>query len=67
MTATSAEFLDEYKRLNVALTRSRHGLLVLGHTESLWKVRSWTTILRWADERHAIIPATDLGQYLPVE
>ncbi|CAJ0610022.1 unnamed protein product [Cylicocyclus nassatus] len=61
----STEFLDDRKRLNVALTRARHGLLLLGHVASLAKINSWTTIIQWANSRRSVIQAAQLSTYLP--
>ncbi|KIH58536.1 hypothetical protein ANCDUO_11259 [Ancylostoma duodenale] len=37
----SAEFLDDHKRMNVALSRCRHGQFISGHVPSLVKVPLW--------------------------
>ncbi|EYC04630.1 hypothetical protein Y032_0086g1895 [Ancylostoma ceylanicum] len=58
-----AEFLDDQRRMNVALTRSRHGQFVLGHVESLRQVRYWNGVLEWATEHDAVIPASDLPRF----
>ncbi|WKY11566.1 hypothetical protein Q1695_003274 [Nippostrongylus brasiliensis] len=42
------EFLDDPRRLNVALTRCRHGQLVLGHERSLRQLPNWARVLDWA-------------------
>ncbi|EPB69624.1 hypothetical protein ANCCEY_11287 [Ancylostoma ceylanicum] len=58
-----AEFQDDQRRMNVALTRSRHGQFVLGHVESLRQVRHWNGVLEWATEHDAVIPASDLPRF----
>ncbi|XGW20353.1 hypothetical protein V3C99_003843 [Haemonchus contortus] len=60
----TAEFLNDYRRLNVAVSRCRHGQIVFGHAESLRKVPTWNTLLQWADSIGAVVPANDLPQYL---
>ncbi|EYB99774.1 hypothetical protein Y032_0120g930 [Ancylostoma ceylanicum] len=60
----TAEFLDDPQRMNVALTRCRQRLFVLGHVESLQRVNFWSVVLAWASARNAIVPAADLGNYL---
>ncbi|KIH52974.1 hypothetical protein ANCDUO_16912 [Ancylostoma duodenale] len=40
-----AEFSDNHKRMNVALSRCRHGQFILGHVPSLVKVPLWTLTL----------------------
>ncbi|KIH46347.1 hypothetical protein ANCDUO_23602 [Ancylostoma duodenale] len=59
----AAEFLDEQRRMNVALTRSRHGQFVLGHVESLRQVRYWSGVLEMATEHNAVLPASDLPRF----
>ncbi|XGW04405.1 hypothetical protein V3C99_015520 [Haemonchus contortus] len=59
-----AEFVNDYRRLNVAVSRCRHGLIVFGHAESLRKVPTWNTLLQWADSIQAVVPANDLPKYL---
>ncbi|KIH59380.1 hypothetical protein ANCDUO_10390 [Ancylostoma duodenale] len=60
----TAEFLNDPRRMKVALTRSRHGQLVLGHVQSLRRVNFWSVVLTWAAARNAIVPAADFGSYL---
>ncbi|CAJ0589227.1 unnamed protein product [Cylicocyclus nassatus] len=59
-----AEFLGDPRRMNVALTRCRHGQFLLGHQESLEKVPFWRMALEWARNQNAIVPSTSLGRYL---
>ncbi|KHJ97607.1 hypothetical protein OESDEN_02415 [Oesophagostomum dentatum] len=59
----SAEFLDNQKRMNVALTRSRHDQFVLGHAQSLRQVHFWRGVLEWTEEHHAVIPASSLSSF----
>ncbi|EPB65296.1 hypothetical protein ANCCEY_15641, partial [Ancylostoma ceylanicum] len=59
----SAEFLDDYKRLNVALSRCRHGQFILGHVPSLVKVPLWSRVISWAEDLSAVVPTTDLSRY----
>ncbi|KIH61099.1 hypothetical protein ANCDUO_08638 [Ancylostoma duodenale] len=61
----TADFLDDPRRMNVALTRCRQGQFVLGNVESLRRVNFWSIVLSWAEARNAVVPASDLGQYLP--
>uniref|UniRef100_A0A7I4XWS9 AAA_12 domain-containing protein n=1 Tax=Haemonchus contortus TaxID=6289 RepID=A0A7I4XWS9_HAECO len=56
-SADSADFLDDYRRVNVATTRCRHGQFILGNAESLTKVPFWRRILDWAASLNAIVPA----------
>ncbi|WKX97745.1 hypothetical protein Q1695_013429 [Nippostrongylus brasiliensis] len=46
--ASQGDFLDDPKRLNVALSRCRHGQFVLGDQHSLEKLPNWQAVLEWA-------------------
>ncbi|VDP11257.1 unnamed protein product [Heligmosomoides polygyrus] len=65
--ADAAEFLDDPHRMNVALTRCKLGQFVLGHQASLAVVLFWNAVLAWARQHGAIVPAMNLGDYLPPE
>ena len=43
-------FLSDYRRLNVAITRARRGLVVLGHPQTLRYNPDWRAYLDWAEE-----------------
>ncbi|MBT60397.1 MAG: hypothetical protein CMA63_02445 [Euryarchaeota archaeon] len=45
-------FLKDRRRLNVALTRARRGLIVLGHPKTLRHDGTWRSWLDWAEERN---------------
>lgn len=44
-------FLSDYRRLNVAITRARRGLILLGHPSTLRHDGHWRAYLDWVDER----------------
>ncbi|KAK6053058.1 hypothetical protein COOONC_09435 [Cooperia oncophora] len=52
--AERGEFLNDPHRLNVALSRCRHGQFVLGHEKSLVGLSYWDILLRWAVTTTAI-------------
>lgn len=47
-------FLQDWRRLNVAITRARTLLIVVGHKETLREDKHWGTWLRWV-ERHGTL------------
>ncbi len=47
-------FLDDSRRLNVALTRAKRGLVVIGDPKTLRNQRDWDFWLTWAEERNLI-------------
>ncbi|MBS72346.1 MAG: hypothetical protein CMO20_05285 [Thermoplasmata archaeon] len=44
-------FLSDHRRLNVALTRSKRGLIVVGSPNTLRHDVDWESWLDWARER----------------
>lgn len=55
-----SEFLDDPRRINVALTRCRHGQFVLGHEPSLSVAPVWRSVITWARELDAVVSAESL-------
>ncbi|XGW14332.1 hypothetical protein V3C99_000561 [Haemonchus contortus] len=51
------EFINDYRRLNVAATRSRHGQFIVGQASTLRQVPVWNTLLRWADSINVVVTA----------
>ena len=43
---SSGEFLREYNRINVAITRAKHGLVIIGNARALEKDPKWAHLLR---------------------
>lgn len=41
-------FLNDRRRLNVAITRARRGLVVVGHPQTLQHDPTWCAWLQWA-------------------
>lgn len=44
-------FLKDWRRLNVAVTRAREGLVVVGHAATLRKDEHWNLWLDWVEEK----------------
>lgn len=45
-------FLADHRRLNVAVTRAKRGLVVLGHPTTLRHDPTWRSYLDWVDEHN---------------
>ncbi|VDP30917.1 unnamed protein product [Heligmosomoides polygyrus] len=54
VSPASGEFLDDPKRMNVAITRCRHGQFILGHTSALRSLANWGRLVQWAEEARVI-------------
>jgi len=39
-------FLDSYRRINVALTRAQHGLIIIGNRQTLERDDKWRLIIK---------------------
>lgn len=59
-------FLSDPRRLNVALTRARYGLAILGNPKVLSKHPLWNFLLQHFKERHCLVegPLTNLQESL---
>ena len=44
-TNKSIGFLQEYKRINVALTRAKHGLIIVADLDTLRTDKNWDALL----------------------
>ena len=50
-------FLKDWRRLNVAITRARSGLVVVGDSRTLRCERHWAAFLRWCEQEGCIFDA----------
>lgn len=44
-------FVADKRRMNVTLTRAKHGLIIIGDSFTLSKSDIWASLLKWYDER----------------
>lgn len=52
-------FLSDWRRLNVAVTRAKSGLIVIGDKSTLKQDRNWRAFLSYCEEFNCIISAND--------
>ena len=45
-------FLSDRRRLNVALTRAKRGLVIIGQPNTLRHDKTWNSWLEWVEERN---------------
>lgn len=53
-TEGSVGFLSDWRRMNVALTRARNGLIVIGNPTTLKNDEHWKAWLKWAEDMKII-------------
>lgn len=59
-------FLNDPRRLNVALTRAKYGLIIVGNPKVLAKQPLWNNLLHWFREQHLLVegPLNNLKETL---
>lgn len=53
-------FLDDWRRMNVAITRARRGLILIGHAATLSSDGHWGAYLRWLRNAGCVLAADQL-------
>lgn len=51
-------FLGDWRRLNVAITRAKRGIIVFGDPRTLQHDRHWAAYLRWCSEHQCLTSAS---------
>ncbi|KAK3242172.1 hypothetical protein CYMTET_48111 [Cymbomonas tetramitiformis] len=57
----SLGFTDDERRINVALTRARHGVVVIGDGYALERGQWWKKWLQWAEDCHLLLVDSELS------
>ena len=52
-------FLDNRRRINVALTRAQHGLIIVGNKETLSVDKKWKELINIFEEQNCIVNGLD--------
>lgn len=50
VTPDSGKFIDDPRRMNVAITRCRHGQFIVGNVSALRTLRNWGRLMSGPDE-----------------
>ena len=57
-------FLGDWRRLNVAITRAKRGIVVVGDPRTLKNDPHWGAYLRWCLKRECVMPLAELRRLL---
>lgn len=58
-------FLKEWQRLNVALTRAKYGLWIVGNSETLRKNKEWSSLINHCESKQCLVSVSSdsISQY----
>eukprot|EP00347_Sterkiella_histriomuscorum_P007574 403348396 len=56
----SLGFVKDANRLNVALSRARHGMIIIGNSQCLSNDENWLSYITYLDENNAIVSYEDI-------
>jgi hypothetical protein len=51
-------FLGDWRRLNVAITRAKRGIIVFGDPRTLQHDKNWAAYLKWCSDHHCLTSAS---------
>ena len=57
-------FLANLRRMNVAITRAKHGLIIVGHTKTLSKNKHWKIVVKYFKEKKCFVTGLDNAKEL---
>lgn len=57
-------FLEDWRRANVALSRARTALVVVGHKSTLRSSKTWGAFLQHTQDKACLVPLKDVERAL---
>jgi superfamily I DNA and/or RNA helicase len=64
ISSTIYRFLKDIRRLNVAVTRAKRGLVIVGNAHCLQSHPTWRSFLEYLSSKKAIVSAASLASHL---
>ena len=63
----SVGFLDNIRRMNVALTRAQHGLIIVGNAQTLKNDKNFATLVAYFKELNCFVNGIEEAKALIIE